>query len=92
MNAASLAMEMILVYNGLSFPKDPTLKLTHPYDLDALIPYLNLVKLRLLGYTYIFVFALHQDNISVYCISLTPHFYKEKLGFTGVFIIFLFLL
>ena len=34
----------------------------------------------------------HHDNRSVYCIPLTPHFYIEKLGFTGVYIFFLFLL
>ena len=31
-------------------------------------------------------------NMSVKCIPLTSHFYIVKVGFTGVFIIFLFLL
>ena len=37
--------------------------------------------------------VFHQDNMSVPRIytSLVPHFYIVKLGFTGVYIIFLFL-
>ena len=34
----------------------------------------------------------HQDNMSVPFIPLTPHIYIVKMGFTGVYIIFLFLL
>ena len=34
----------------------------------------------------------HQDNMSVWLYPLTPHFYIVKLGLTGVYIIFLFLL
>ena len=34
----------------------------------------------------------HQDNMSVCFIPLTFHFYIVKLGFTGVYIILLFLL
>ena len=35
---------------------------------------------------------IHQDNMSVCFIPLTPHFYKVKLGFTGVFIFLIFAL
>ena len=35
---------------------------------------------------------VRQDNMSVCLYPLTPHFYIVKLGFTGVYIIFLFLL
>ena len=28
-------------------------------------------------------FVFHQENMSVKCISLTSHFYIEKLGFAG---------
>ena len=34
----------------------------------------------------------HHDNKSVKVDTLTPHFYIVKLWFTGVYIIFLFLL
>ena len=36
--------------------------------------------------------TFHHENMSVYCLPLTPHFNIGKLGFTGVYIIFLFLL
>ena len=31
----------------------------------------------------------HHENIPIYFLPLKPHFYKMKLGFTGVYIIFL---
>ena len=34
----------------------------------------------------------HQENMSVIVYPLKPHFYIVKLGFTGVYIFFLFLL
>ena len=30
----------------------------------------------------------HQDNMSVKCIPLKPHFYTVKLGFAGVYLFF----
>ena len=35
---------------------------------------------------------MHQENKSVKCIPLKPHFYIEKLGFAGAYLIFLFLI
>ena len=34
----------------------------------------------------------HRENMSVKCIPLRLHFYVEKLGFAGVYLIFLFLI
>ena len=34
----------------------------------------------------------HQENMSVKCIPLIPHFFIVKLGFAGVYLFFLFLL
>ena len=34
----------------------------------------------------------HQENLSVQCIPLEPHFYIVKLGYAGVYLFFLFLL
>ena len=34
---------------------------------------------------------LHQENMSVQYIPLIPHFYIEKLGYAGVYLVFLFL-
>ena len=36
--------------------------------------------------------CIHQENMSVKCIPLKPHFYIVKLGYAGVYLFFLFLL
>ena len=38
------------------------------------------------------LFALHQENMSMKGIPLEPDFYIEKLGFVGIYLLFLFLL
>ena len=37
-------------------------------------------------------FIIHQENMSVKCIPPQHHFYIEKLGFAGVYLIVLFLI
>ena len=37
-------------------------------------------------------FSVHHENMPIYFYPLKPHFYMVKLRFTGVYIIFLFLL
>ena len=34
----------------------------------------------------------HRENMSLKCIPLKPHFYREKLGYAGVYLIFSFLI
>ena len=48
------------------------------------------MRVNIMGYSALFLYIMKSCPCNVY--PLTPHFYIVKLGFTGVYIIFLFLI